>query len=139
LIEILVALAVVTAVVVAVFSIPSAISYRFYSPATLLIEPDDSVIASDGGFRDYSLTATYNSPASTAGSQEIIVREDDLFDEVLDKSVLVSYSAGSTTATGSFRLLCVSRRGILVGDDSRSEEEDEYDVYAEYGNILAPD
>ncbi|MEA3412199.1 MAG: prepilin-type N-terminal cleavage/methylation domain-containing protein [Pseudomonadota bacterium] len=139
LIEILVALAVIAALVVAVISIPSAISYFFFSPTTLSIKPEDSVIASNGGFRDYTLTATYGSTAGAAGSQEIVVREDDWFDEVLDKSVLVSYSAGSTTATGTFRLLCVSRRGILVGDDDRSEEEDEYDVYAEFGNFLAPD
>jgi len=139
LIEILIALAVITGIVVAILSIPSAISYYFFSPATLSISPKNSVIASNGGFRDYTLTATYSSPARAAGTQEVYIREDDLFDEILDRSVLVSYGAGSTAGTGSFRLLCVSTRGILVGDDIRSEEEDEYDVYAEYGNILAPD
>jgi hypothetical protein len=124
---------------VSVVSTASAISYFFFSPAALSITPKRSVIASNGGFRDYTLTATYSSPATAAGVQEINIREDDFFDEILDASVLVSYDAGSTAGTGSFRLLCVSTRGILVGDDNRSEEEDEYDVYAEYGNFLAPD
>lgn len=83
----------------------------------------------------FRVRVTYDNPISTA--QGFVVRldvfEDDYGDVLLDRNVVLSFPAGASSATKSFRLSCVDDGNgnlSIVGQDGQNTHDDVWEVFA---------
>jgi len=123
-------LVVVVVVIVGVFLIFLVVDYAL-SPDSVSITGPATIAG--GGPANYTVTVTFGDTSSAARTLEVLVYEDDFFNDLL-ATVLVTIPAGSKTGSALVPLSCTA--GALSGASGASDVETTYNVFAIYDRVF---